>query len=59
MSKQHTAEFIAAIGTTAVLLLGLNSAAASSAPMLRFVVAVGVAAGVVALLRHGSDSGFG
>jgi hypothetical protein len=58
MSKQHTAEFLAAIGTTAVVLLGLNSVAASSTPMLRFVVAVGVAAGVVALLRHGSDSRF-
>jgi hypothetical protein len=59
MSKQHSAEFIAAIGTTAVVLLGLNSVAASSAPMLRFVLAIGVAAGVVALLRHVSNSGFG
>jgi hypothetical protein len=42
-----------------VVLLVLNSVAASSAPMLRFVVAIGVAAGVVALVRHASNSGFG
>jgi hypothetical protein len=59
MSKQHTAEVIAAIGTTAVVLLGLNGVAASLAPMLRFVLAIGVAAGVVALVRHASSSGFG
>jgi hypothetical protein len=59
MSTQHTAEFIAGIGTTAVVLLGLNSVAPSVAPMLRFVVAIGVAAGVVALVRHASSSGIG
>ncbi len=58
MSKQHTAEFIAAIGTTAVVLLGLNSLAANSAPLLRFVVAIAVAAGVVAVVRLASSSGF-
>jgi hypothetical protein len=59
MSKQHTTEFIAAIGTMTVVLLGLNSVAAGSAPMLRFVVAIGVAAGVVALVRYASNSGQG
>ena len=59
MSRQRTAEFIAAIGTTALVLLGLNSVAASTAPMLRLVLAIGVAAGVVALVRHASNSGFG
>jgi hypothetical protein len=59
MSKQHTAEFIAAIGTTAGVLLGLNSVAASSPPMLRFVLAIGVATGLVALVRHASNSGVG
>jgi hypothetical protein len=59
MSGQHTAELMAAIGTTAVVLLGLNSVAASTAPMLRFVVAIGVAACVVVLVRHASNSGTG
>jgi hypothetical protein len=56
MSRQHNAEFIAGIGTTAVVLLGLNRVAASTAPMLRFVLAVAVAAGVVALVRNASNS---
>jgi hypothetical protein len=59
MSKQHTAEFLAAIGTTAVVLLGLNSVAAGSAPMLRFVSAIGVAAGVVGLMRLAGNSEVG
>ncbi len=59
MSRAHTSQLIAAIGTTAVVLLVLNGVAATSAPMLRFVVAIGVAAGVVALLRNVTDSHVG
>jgi hypothetical protein len=56
MSEHYTAQFMVAVGTMAVVLLILNSVAGSSAPMLRFVVALGVALGVVALMRHASDA---
>jgi hypothetical protein len=59
MSEHYTAQFMVAVGTMAVVLLILNSVAGNSAPMLRFVVAIGVAIGVVALVRHASDARVG
>jgi hypothetical protein len=59
MSEHYTAQFMVAVGTMAVVLLILNSVAASSAPMLRFVVAIGVAIGVVALVRRATDAEVG
>jgi hypothetical protein len=49
-------EFMVGIGVTAVVLLALNSTAGDWQPMLRFVVAVGIASGVAIVVRRVVDS---
>ncbi len=45
-------EFMVGIGATAVVLLALNTAVGDWQPMLRFVLAIGVALGVVGVVRR-------
>ena len=46
-------------GAMAVALLALNGAAAGWHPMVRFVVAIGVAVAVVSVVRRFADTGAG